>query len=140
MFKKIGIVGFGQMGSGIAQVSAAAGYPTLAMDMSSKCSNAARIYHQIFDGQSKKGKRSSREESSRISRRHQEFADCDIIIEAVVENIESNSRFKTRYSLQSGTILASLHCQSVMAWVTNRRDRFVGLHFFNPVPVMKLQQ
>jgi len=149
MIRKIGIVGFGQMGSGIAQVSAAAGYPILAMDMSEQVFKRGLGYiTKSLDKAIEKGKADAALKEKVLGNIKQasslrEFADCDIVIEAVVENIDIKKQiFKELDSAcKPETILAS-NTSSLsigdMASVTNRRDRFVGLHFFNPVPVMKL--
>ena len=149
MIKKIGIVGFGQMGSGIAQVSAAAGYSVLALDMSEQVFKRGLGYiTKSLDKAIEKGKTDLKQKETVLGNIKQaaslkEFADCDIVIEAVIENIDMKKQiFKELDSVcKPETILAS-NTSSLsigdMASVTNRRDRFVGLHFFNPVPVMKL--
>lgn len=149
MMKKIGIVGFGQMGSGIAQVSAGAGYQVLAMDLAEPAFK--RGFGNItksLDKAIEKGKADQALKDKvlgNIKQAHslKEFADCDIVIEAVIENIDiKKGIFKELDAVcKAETILAS-NTSSLsigdMSAVTNRRDRFVGLHFFNPVPVMKL--
>lgn len=149
MIKKLGIVGFGQMGSGIAQVAAGAAYPVLAMDMSDTVFKKGLAYIiKSLDKAIEKGKADTGHKEKVLGNIKQatslkEFADCDIVIEAVIENIEIKKQIFKELDLvcKPETILAS-NTSSLsigdMAAVTNRRDKFVGLHFFNPVPVMKL--
>ncbi|MDX9858466.1 MAG: 3-hydroxybutyryl-CoA dehydrogenase [candidate division Zixibacteria bacterium] len=149
MIARVGIVGFGQMGSGIGQVAAAAGYTVLACDISSEAVQRGLGYiTRSLDRAIEKGKADQALKSKVLGNisLHTDPADlrqCDLICEAVVESLEAK---KEVYLALDGichdhTIFASNTSSlsiSDMAAVTTRRDRFVGLHFFNPVPIMKL--
>jgi 3-hydroxybutyryl-CoA dehydrogenase len=149
MIKKVGIVGFGQMGSGIGQVAAAAGYQVLAREVSDELFKKGLGYiTKSLDKAIEKGKADQALKDKIVGNIKgttslADLADCDLICEAVIENLDVK---KAVYKELDGackpeTIFAS-NTSSLsigdMASVTKRRDRFVGLHFFNPVPVMKL--
>jgi 3-hydroxybutyryl-CoA dehydrogenase len=149
MIKKVGMVGFGQMGSGIAQVAAAAGYQILAMEVSEQAYKRGLGYiTKSLDKAIEKGKADAALKAKVLGNITQAssltaLADCDIVIEAVIENIDIKKQLFGELDkiCKPETIFAS-NTSSLsigdMAAVTSRRDRFVGLHFFNPVPVMKL--
>lgn len=147
--KKVGIVGFGQMGSGIAQVAAASGFDIVAREEKEELlkKGMGRI-EKLLDRAIEKGK-SSEEDKKKVlgnittTTDLKDFADCDLVIEAVTEDLDT--KFPIFEELdkicKAETIFAS-NTSSLsitdMAAATNRKERFVGLHFFNPVPVMKL--
>ncbi len=147
--KKMGVVGFGQMGSGIAQVAAMAGLPTLVHEVSQAVLNYGM--GKVEDSLArlvKKGTLQSIQKDSiraRIRRttKLKDFADCDLVIEAITENIDEKKVLfrqldevvKTEAIFASNT---SSLCITDMMSVTGRAPRFIGLHFFHPVPVMKL--
>lgn len=146
--KKVGVLGCGLMGSGIAQVSAIAGYDVTVVEQEQK------FLDKGFSGIEKslarfaeKGNLKEPVEAIRGRLKGatslQSVADCDIIIEAIIENLAEKQK---TFSLLDGitkpeTIFAS-NTSSIsiteIAASTKRPDRFVGLHFFNPVPLMKL--
>jgi len=149
MIKKVGIVGFGQMGSGIGQVAAAAGYTIVACETSDDYFQRGLKYiTKSLDKAIERGKADQALKDKVLGNitgttRLEDLADCDLICEAVIENMDVK---KSVYEKLDGickpeTIFAS-NTSSLsigdMAAVTNRTDRFVGLHFFNPVPIMKL--
>ncbi len=149
MIAKVGIVGFGQMGSGIGQVAAAAGYTVLACDISSEAVQRGLGYiTRSLDKAIEKGKADQALKSKVLGNisLHTDPADlkqCDLICEAVVESLEAKKEvYRALDSIcPDHTIFASNTSSlsiSDMAAVTTRPDRFVGLHFFNPVPIMKL--
>ncbi|MDD5541668.1 MAG: 3-hydroxyacyl-CoA dehydrogenase family protein [Acidobacteriia bacterium] len=147
--KKVGVVGCGLMGSGIAQVAAMAGYDTLVREVSQA------LLDKGFTGIDKslakfveKGTVSADDKRAIINRLSgtthlEDLKDCDLIIEAVTENLETKHlTFRTLDSAcKPDTIFASntssLSITEILA-ATKRPQRFVGLHFFNPVPLMKL--
>lgn len=147
--QKVGVVGCGLMGSGIAQVSAQAGYPTIVREIEQSLldKGLARIEESLNKGL-EKGKITSEQKEKTLKNlkgtlRLEELKECDIIIEAVVEDIQVKKQvFAALDKLcPLSTILASNTSSltiTEMAAATSRPDRFVGLHFFNPVPVMKL--
>ncbi len=147
--KKVGVLGCGLMGSGIAQVCAQAGFKTVVREVDQKFIDKG--FGAIEKNLSKaldKGKISQEDKDGALSRikgtlELEDLKDCDLIIEAIIENLDlKNEIFSTLDKLcPAETILASntssLTVMS-MAAATQRHDRFCGLHFFNPVPVMKL--
>ena len=147
--RTVGIVGCGLMGSGIAQVSAQAGYRTRVRELDQEMvdSGLARIERFLADGVTR-GKVSPEDKERTMGNLSgttslDEFADCDVVIEAIVE--DAGAKKETFAALDSivaeAAILAS-NTSSVsiteLASVTQRPDRFLGLHFFSPVPIMKL--
>src|SRR3989304_3284156 len=148
-FRKIGVLGCGLMGSRIAQVSAAAGYEVWVREIEQ------RFLDKGFDALKKsmsreveKGKLKSEDMENTLARLHgtlnlEDLRDCGLIIEAIVEDIQvKRDLFSTLDRLcVPETILASNTSSLTvieMAAATQRADRIVGLHFFNPAHVMKL--
>jgi 3-hydroxybutyryl-CoA dehydrogenase len=148
-FELIGVLGGGQMGSGIAQVSAAAGLSVVVVDKNDNNLARARTYIERSLGRLVTKKSLTPEEHdatlARISfsRLVADFAPCDIIVEAVTENRtlkhhvfrELDSVAKPGAVLASNTSSLSI---TELGGVTRRSDRVVGMHFMNPVPMMQL--
>ena len=145
----VGVVGCGLMGSGIAQVSAQAGYRTLVreIDRDALDSGLASIEKNLERAVAKeKIDEATRDEVlERIegTLALSDLGECDIVIEAVVEDLDVKEDVFRQLDEACGpqTIFAtntSSLTVTEMAAATDRPDRFVGLHFFNPVPVMKL--
>lgn len=151
--RKVGVLGCGLMGSGIAQVSAQAGYEVVVLEAEQKALNRGfeiiekSLNKFVERGPEKGGITAQQKEQVRARLRgaqdKQELADCDIVIEAIIENIEEK---KKMYASLDGIVkrdaifatnTSSISVTELMA-ATNRADRFIGLHFFNPVPLMKL--
>jgi 3-hydroxybutyryl-CoA dehydrogenase len=147
--KKVGVMGCGLMGSGIAQVAAQSGFETIVGEVSEDLLGRGIGRIQTFLGKDiEKGKITHEEGEATLKRLKgttnlQDFADCDLVIEAIIENMDEKRKL---YSALDGickpeTIFAS-NTSSLpvieMAAATRRADRVGGLHFFNPVPVMKL--
>jgi 3-hydroxybutyryl-CoA dehydrogenase len=147
--KTVGVLGCGLMGSGIAQVCAAAGYRTVVREVDDIALDrgVGRIKKFLDDGVAKgKVEAAAREQtlanlSGTIN--FDGLKDCDLIIEAIIENLDDKRQ--TYASLEKiikpSTILVSNTsslCITELAATTSRPDRFGGLHFFNPVPLMKL--
>jgi 3-hydroxybutyryl-CoA dehydrogenase len=147
--KKLGIVGFGQMGSGIAQVAAAAGYPVIATDEKDEFlkKGLSRI-EGLLNKAIEKGKGTEEDKKKVLGNITtttdlSAFADCDLVIEAIVENLDTKIQvYETLDRVCKPTAIFASNTSSLsitdMAVVTSRRSQFVGMHFFNPVPVMKL--
>ena len=147
--KTVGVLGCGLMGSGIAQVCAAAGYKTVVREVDDILLNKGigRIKKFLEDGVAK-GKVTADARDATVGNlsgttTFDALNDCDLIIEAIVENLEQKQ--DTYASLESivpdRTIFVSNTsslCITELAASTRRPDRFGGLHFFNPVPIMKL--
>src|SRR6476661_3072034 len=130
--KTVGVLGCGLMGAGIAQVSAAAGYTTLVREVEEPFlkKGLARI-EQFLAGGVEKGKLSAADKDKTLrnlsgTTKLEDLKDCDIIIEAVVGG-------DTIFCSNTSSL-----CITELASKTTRPDRFAGLHFFNPVPIMKL--
>jgi 3-hydroxybutyryl-CoA dehydrogenase len=147
--QKIGIIGAGQMGNGIAHVFAQAGFSVLMHDVTE---DYARKGHATIDKNLQrgvdKGKLSADEKAAILGRvnlttRLQDLADCDIVIEAAPETWEIKKQiFDTLDAVcKPGAILAS-NTSSIsitkLAGITKRPEAFIGMHFMNPVPVMQL--
>lgn len=146
--KKVGVLGCGLMGSGIAQVSATAGYHVTVLEQEQ------RFLDKGFSGIEKslakfaeKGTLKEPVESIRGRLKGtldpQTLADCDIIIEAIIENLaEKKKTFAVLDEIVKKDAIFASNTSSIsiteIAASTKRADRFVGLHFFNPVPLMKL--
>jgi 3-hydroxybutyryl-CoA dehydrogenase len=144
---KIAVLGSGVMGNGIAQVFAASGHHVILVDISDEALRKAEssIRKSLTKLAQKEANLDPVEVLGRLeySTNKQRVCDADLVIEAITENIEVKKKvFKELDELcEPKTILASNTsslCISDMAAVTNRRDRVCGMHFFNPVPLMKL--
>src|SRR6266508_3551144 len=146
---KVGVVGCGLMGSGIAQVCAEAGYPVVVREVSEELlrKGLGRVQSFLEKGV-QKGKVAPERMKEVMGRLEgttslEALAGCDIVIEAVVENLDTKREVYRALDRACGaqTIFASNTSSlsiTEMAAATKRADRFVGLHFFNPVPLMPL--
>jgi 3-hydroxybutyryl-CoA dehydrogenase len=147
--KKVAVVGCGLMGSGIAEVAARGGYDTLVREVDDELlsKGLARI-RKSMDRAVDKGKLEAGDRDAALDRVRgttelADLADADLVIEAIVEDLDAKKELFGPLDELCGerTIFASNTSSltiTEMAAATNRPDRFVGLHFFNPVPVMKL--
>jgi len=147
--KTVGVVGAGLMGSGIAQVAAQAGYAVVVREVEQRfLDKAAAAIDSHLQRAVEKG-RMSPEEKSRVLGRLMwtldlgDLSASDLIIEAIVEDLPSKQEvFRSLDRLCPAETIFTSNTSSLpimeMAAVTGRADRFAGLHFFNPVPVMKL--
>ncbi len=147
--QRVGVVGFGQMGSGIAQVCAQAGFDTLVREVDQSFIDKG---FQRIDGSFARLVKSQRvtEDDARAARGRirgtlslANFTDRDLIIEAIVE--EMGPKKKVFAELDAACPPATIFCSNTssltiieMAAGTKRPDRFAGLHFFNPPVIMKL--
>jgi len=146
---RVGVLGCGLMGSGIAQVAATAGYATIVRDVAQPILDKAKAgIEKSLAKFVEKGKLQATDRDAALTRLSfttttAELRQCDIVIEAVTEDLEvKNALWKELDGLcGAGTIFASNTSSltiAAMAAATKRADRFVGLHFFNPVPLMPL--
>jgi len=147
--QKVGVVGCGLMGSGIAQVSAQAGFPTVVREVSQEIvdkglksieKNLARLVEKatISEAQRNEARRRLKGTTSL-----DDLKDCDVIVEAIIEQLPAKRELFSALDAicPPSTIFASNTSSltiTEIATATKRPQRFVGLHFFNPVPVMKL--
>ena len=145
----VGVAGCGLMGSGIAEVSARAGCRVVVREVDAETADAGRARVEKSLGRAvSKGKldKAARDETlARVAftTSLDDLAECDLVIEAIVESLDAKNELFAGLDRACGpeTIFASNTSSltvTEMAAATSRQDRFVGLHFFNPVPVMKL--
>ncbi|HEX2163651.1 MAG TPA: 3-hydroxybutyryl-CoA dehydrogenase [Thermoanaerobaculia bacterium] len=147
--ERVGVVGCGLMGAGIAEVSARAGYETVVREVSESLleKGLGRI-HGSLGRAVEKGKLEDAERERTLGRLTgtvdlAELAECDLVVEAIVENVDEKlGTFRSLdEAVQPKAIFASNTSSltiTQLAMGSGRPERFVGLHFFNPVPVMKL--
>ncbi len=145
--QKIGVIGAGLMGNGIAHVAALAGYDVILSDIEMARAEAAKatIAKNLGRGVSK-GTLTQADADAALARialttDNGDFADADLVIEAATENEAVKRQIFAGLSLKPEALLAT-NTSSIsitgLAAATDRADRFCGLHFFNPVPVMTL--
>src|SRR3954467_4643245 len=147
--KKVGVLGCGLMGSGIAEVAARSGYETVVREVTEELVDKG--IQKIGGSLGKAVERGKLEAAVRdetLSRlsgtvKLEDLADCDIVIEAIVENLEEKKKIFSNLDqvVKKDALFASNTSSLTMtqiAMFTHRPDQVVGLHFFNPVPVMKL--
>jgi len=147
--RKVGVVGCGLMGGGIAQTCSQSGYETIVLEVNQQLleKGLARI-QSAWDMLAGKGKLSQGQVDEYQGRLHgtlnmADFADCDLVIEAAIENMEEKIRLfpALDHIVKPGALLVSNTSSlnvTQMGAVTKRPDKVCGLHFFNPAPVMKL--
>jgi 3-hydroxybutyryl-CoA dehydrogenase len=146
--KKVGVLGCGLMGSGIAQVSATAGFDVTVLEVEQRFLDKG--FAGIEKSLAKLGEKGALKETPQAVRarlkgttRREDLADCDLVIEAVIENVEEKRKMYSALDaiVKKEAIFAS-NTSSIsiteLMTATKRPERFVGLHFFNPVPLMKL--
>jgi 3-hydroxybutyryl-CoA dehydrogenase len=146
--KKVGVLGCGLMGSGIAQVAATAGFDVTVLEVEQKFLDKG--FAGIEKSLAKFAEKGTLKETPQAVRARlkgttskQDLADCDIVIEAIIENVEEKKKMYASLDpiVKKDAIFASNTSSiSVTELLTSvkRPERFVGLHFFNPVPLMKL--
>ena len=147
--RTVGVVGCGLMGSGIAQVCAQSGYRTIVreVDDATVSQGLGRIESFLSQGVAR-GKQSEEEKARTLSNLSgttdlEDLATCDLVIEAIVENMDAKRELLATLDRAVGddALFASNTsslCITEMAAATTRPERFVGLHFFSPVPIMKM--
>jgi len=147
--QKIGIIGAGQMGGGIAQVAAQAGVEVVLVDAQRDWADKGK---KRIDGQLEKlvqkGKLSAEDRAAAIARitvadNYGGFEDCDLVVEAATENQELKKKIFSDLDkvVKPGAILASNTSSisiTLLGAQTKRPEKVIGMHFMNPVPVMKL--
>jgi len=146
--RKVGVLGCGLMGSGIAQVSAMAGFDVTVLEVEQKFLDKG--FAGIEKSLAKFAEKGTLKETPQAVRARlrgatnmQDLAGCDIVVEAVIENISEKRKMYTaldgiaKKDAIFATNTSSISVTELMS-ATKRPDRFIGLHFFNPVPLMKL--
>ncbi|MCI0435745.1 MAG: 3-hydroxyacyl-CoA dehydrogenase NAD-binding domain-containing protein [Gemmatimonadetes bacterium] len=147
--RQVAVLGCGLMGSGIAEVCARAGYDTHVREINDAFAEKGRgaivksLGRAVDKGKMTAEDREAALQRVRMTTRLEDLRSADLVIEAVTENLEmKNEMFRTLDEICPETTLFASNTSSLtiaaMAAATSRPDRFVGLHFFNPVPVMKL--
>jgi len=151
--QKVGVLGCGLMGSGIAQVAAQAGYDVTVLEAEQKALDKgfagidSSLAKFVERGPEKGGITAAQRDQIRArlkgTQKREDLAQCDIVIEAIIENIDEKKKMYSALDaiVKPAAIFAtntsSISVTELMT-ATRRVDRFIGLHFFNPVPLMKL--
>jgi 3-hydroxybutyryl-CoA dehydrogenase len=147
--KKVGVVGCGLMGSGIAQVAAASGFSTVVREVSAELlDKGLKSIDKNLNRLAEKGTITEAVKNEIRGRlkgttKVEDLKDCDVIVEAIIEQLPAKRElFSTLDALCPAATIFASNTSSLtiteIATATKRPQRFVGLHFFNPVPVMKL--
>ena len=147
--RQVGVLGCGLMGAGIAEVAARAGFETVVREVSEEVvEKGLEKLRGSLDKAVERGKLDAGERDKAWGRLHGvvdlgALADCDLVVEAIVENLDEKRRTFAALDavVKEGALFASNTSSltiTQIAMATRRPDRFVGLHFFNPVPAMKL--
>ncbi|KAB0793404.1 hypothetical protein PPYR_13024 [Photinus pyralis] len=155
IIKNITVIGGGLMGSGVAQVAAQTGHNVTLVDLNpeilkkteeSIANSLSRVSKKLYKDKPEEGEKFVRDTKGRMkimTDANQSVKDADLVIEAIVENMEVKHKlFKglDEAAPQKTIFVSNTSSLSIgeIASCTKRRDRFGGMHFFNPVPVMKL--
>jgi 3-hydroxybutyryl-CoA dehydrogenase len=147
--KRVGVVGAGIMGAGIVQVCAQSGYEVVVSEINEELLNKGIGTVDHFLGRAVQKEKMTAQDKDEIMGRIKgttsvgDFKDCDLVVEAIIENLELKKQvFKQLDEICPPHALLTSNTSSMtiteMAAATNRMDKVVGLHFFNPVPVMRL--
>jgi 3-hydroxybutyryl-CoA dehydrogenase len=147
--KTIGVVGAGSMGNGIAQIAAQAGYNVIMMDLEEKfVANALKGIDKFLAKSVEKGKITADAKEATIGRikgttKMADLRDVDYVIEVVFEEMEMKKKvFKELDALVRKEVIIATNTSSLsiteIATATSKPDKVVGMHFFNPVPLMRL--
>ena len=149
MVKRIGVVGCGLMGSGIAQVSALSGYATTVTEVNDEILKKGIASIDDWIARGKRRGKVTDEQAATVKKNLSSatslsaLKDCDLVIEAVTENADLKKKlFKDLSDLTRDDAILATNTSSIsiteIATVVKNPERGVGMHFFNPVPVMKL--
>lgn len=151
--KKVGVLGCGLMGSGIAQVAAMAGFDVTVLEVEQKFidkgfAGIEKSLAKFAERPVEKGGITAQQKDAARARlkgttNMQDLADCDIVVEAVIENVEEKKKIYSaldKIAKKDCVFASNTSSISITELLTStkRPERFVGLHFFNPVPLMKL--
>ena len=147
--KRVGVVGCGLMGSGITQVCAQSGYRVVVLEINNELLNKGLTSISSFLTRNvKKGKVSQAEKEATLARikgttNTRDFSDCDLVIEAAIENMDVKKKIFAeldKICSRDAILATNTSCLSIidMATATTRPEKVLGIHFFNPVPLMKL--
>jgi 3-hydroxybutyryl-CoA dehydrogenase len=147
--KKVGVVGCGQMGGGITQVCAQSGYPVVVSEINDEfLKKGLASIDSVLTRSVQKERITQQDKDATLARirgttNTGDFGDCDLVIEAAIENMDLKKKIfgeLDKVCPKHAILATNTSCLSIidMAVVTKRPDKVLGLHFFNPVPVMKL--
>ena len=147
--KKVGVVGCGLMGRGIAEVSAKSGYDVVVSEINKELlDKGMAAINQSLSKAVEKGKISEPDKAAALGKIKgttdmQDFKDCDLVVEAAIENLDLKKKIFAdldKICKPDAILSTNTSCLSVMnvAAVTKRPEKVMGCHFFNPVPIMKL--
>ena len=146
--RNVGVLGCGLMGSGIAQVAATAGFDVTVLEVEQKFLDKG--FAGIEKSLGKFAEKGALTETPQAVRARlkgttskQDLADCDMVIEAIIENVEEKKRmYASLDPIVKGDAIFASNTSSIsvteLLMAVKRRERLIGLHFFNPVPLMKL--
>ena len=147
--QKVGVIGCGQMGGGIVQTCAQAGFDVRVTEVNDTfLEKGMNNINSVLSRNVEKGRMTKEEMEAVLGRIHgstktTDFADRDLVIEAVIENMDMKKKIFAELDKicpPSAILATNTSCLSIidMAVMTKRADKVLGIHFFNPVPVMKL--
>jgi len=147
--KRVGVIGAGTMGNGIAHVFARSGYSVVLCDVEQRfLDRGLDTIAKNLSRETSKGKITAAQEKAALERIHplldrKALADCDFVVEAATEKLEIKTQiFRDLDQILKPKVILSSNTSSIsitkLAALTKRPDRVIGMHFFNPVPVMKL--
>ena len=147
--KKVGVVGCGSMGAGIAQLCAQSGFQVVVSEINDELlKRGLGFIDKTLARSVEKGKLEQKDKDAIVGRikgttSTKDFADCDLMIEAAIENLDLKKKIfgeLDEICPKHAILATNTSCLSIidMAIVTKRADKVVGLHFFNPAPIMKL--
>jgi 3-hydroxybutyryl-CoA dehydrogenase len=151
--KKVGVLGCGLMGSGIAQVAATSGFTTTVLEVEQKYldrgfAGIEKSLARFAERPPEKGGITAQQKDEIRARlqgttRREDLEDCDIIIEAIIESVaEKKAMYASLDGIVKKSAIFATNTSSIsvteLLTSTQRPERFIGLHFFNPVPLMKL--
>jgi 3-hydroxybutyryl-CoA dehydrogenase len=147
--KKVGVVGCGTMGSGIVQICAQSGYQVVVSEINEEFLNKGlKSIDSTLSRNVEKGRMTQEDKDAVISRikgttQYEDFSECDLMIEVAIEKMDLKKEIFSKLDKicpEHAILSTNTSCLSVMdiAMVTSRPEKVLGLHFFNPVPVMQL--
>jgi 3-hydroxybutyryl-CoA dehydrogenase len=147
--RRVGVVGLGTMGAGIAQVCVQAGVETVGREVSAELVEAARARIEHYLGRGiEKGRLSEHEKEAALARLQTttdlgDLADCDLVVEAIVEELQAKQDvFRELEGIVSPEAVLATNTSALsvtaIAGATKHPERVVGMHFFNPAPVLPL--
>jgi 3-hydroxybutyryl-CoA dehydrogenase len=147
--KKVGVVGLGTMGAGIAQLAVEAGFETVGREVSMDLAESARdrighfLTRKVEKGTLEQAERDAAVARLTLTTDVGDFADCDLVIEAIVEELEPKQELFAeldRITAEDAILATNTSALSVteIAAAATKRERVLGMHFFNPAPLLPL--